>query len=201
MYIRQVPLPASCAYFFVKCGQSHPEGSARTEEGGFARRSRECKRHIGVQIFRGKSAGNLLNPLNSGFRYFLREGKFRNRARTESINLGRRQRDQRSLDFDIFFELIISVDFSYKKGYIWGVHIFSKGGKHKGGTHSSVIFYCLLPKNERTDFLLRTGMQKQGVPSGDFFENEQTGEKSHVATMLLWEMGGFKYYWGVLKYH
>ena len=82
-----------------------------------------------------------------------------------------------------------------------GTYFFRKGVSTKGGTHSSVIFYCLLPKNERTDFLLRTGMQKQGVPSGDFFENEQTGEKSHVAIMLLWEMGGFKYYWGVLKYH
>ena len=32
-------------------------------------------------------------------------------------------------------------------------------------------------------------MQKQGVPSGDFFENEKTGEKYHVATMLLWGTG------------
>ena len=31
MYIRQVPLPASCAYFLVKCGSSHPEGSTHRE--------------------------------------------------------------------------------------------------------------------------------------------------------------------------
>ena len=145
---------------------------------------------------RGKSAGNFLNPLNSGFRYFLREGKSRNRARTEFIILGRRQRAKGHLTLTYSFNQLFPWTFHTKKGYI-----FFEGGKHKGGTHSSVIFYCLLPKNERTDFLLRTGMQKQGVPSGDFFENEQTGEKSHVATMLLWEMGGFKYYWGVLKYH
>ena len=31
MYIGQVPLPASCAYFLVKCGSSHPEGSIHGE--------------------------------------------------------------------------------------------------------------------------------------------------------------------------
>ena len=156
---------------------------------------------------RRKSAGNFLNLLNSGFKYFLREGKFRDRARTDFIVLGRRQKAKGHLtltySFDQLFPRIL-----YKRGTY-----FLKRGKHKGGIHSFVIFYCPFSKNEWIDFLLRTGMQNKGgaiwrrgckiggVPSGEFFENEQTGEKSHVATMLLWETGGFKYYWGVLRYH
>ena len=57
MYIRQVPLPVSCAYFFVKCGLSHPEGSARTEESEFGRRSRARESILESEFFRGKSAG------------------------------------------------------------------------------------------------------------------------------------------------
>ena len=110
--------------------------------------------------FRGKSAGNLLNPLNSGFRYFLREGKFRNRARTESIILGRRQRDQRSPDFDIFFELIISVDFSYKRGTYEGYIFFRKGVSTKGG-YTFFCYFLLSPSQKRTDrFSIKNGNAK-----------------------------------------
>ena len=55
MYIRQVPLPVSCAYFFVKCGLSHPEGSARTEEGGFGRRSRARENILESEFFAGRA--------------------------------------------------------------------------------------------------------------------------------------------------
>ena len=49
------------------------------------------------------------------------------------------------------------MDFLYKRGTY-----FLKRGKHKGGTHSFVIFYCPFSKNEWIDFLLRTGMQNKG---------------------------------------
>ena len=87
---------------------------------------------------RGKSAGNFLNLLNSGFKYFLREGKFRDRARTDFIVLGRRQKAKGhstlTYSFDQLFPRIL-----YKRGTY-----FLKRGKHKGGTHSFVIFFTVL---------------------------------------------------------
>ena len=60
MYIRQVPLPVSCAHFSVKCGPSHPEGSARTQESGLGRRKQAGENIMESEFFRGKSAGNFI---------------------------------------------------------------------------------------------------------------------------------------------
>ena len=92
---------------------------------------------------RGKSAGNFLNLLNSGFKYFLREGKFRDRARTDFIVLGRRQKAKGHLtltySFDQLFPRIL-----YK-----GVHIFRKGVTQKGYIF---LFFSLPPLfQERMD--------------------------------------------------
>ena len=63
----------------------------------------------------------------------------------------------------------------------WGVYIFE--GANIRGKYS-------LSRNEWTVFY-QNGEAKYGVPSGDFLENEKTGKKSHVATMLLLGNGGF----------
>jgi hypothetical protein len=104
--------------------------------------------------FRGTSAGNFLNPLNSGFRYFLREGKFRNRARTEFIILGRRQRAKGHLTLTYSFNQLFSWTF-----YTKGVHIFSKGVSTKG-VHILLLF-LLSPFQERMDrFSIKNGNAK-----------------------------------------
>ena len=104
--------------------------------------------------FRGKSAGNFLNPLNSGFKYFLREGKFRNRARTEFIILGRRQRAKGHSTLTYSFNQLFPWTFIQK-----GVHIFRKGVNTKGYTF--FCYFLLSPFQERMDrFSIKNGDAK-----------------------------------------
>ena len=77
---------------------------------------------------RGKSAGNFLNPLNSGFKYFLREGIFCNSVRTKFIirAVGENPMVTRP---HTYIQSIIFADFIQK-----GLH-FSKG-VNIGGKYS-----------------------------------------------------------------
>ena len=127
---------------------------------------------------RGKSTGNFLNPLNSGFKYFLREGKFRDRVRTEYIILGRRQKAKGhstlTYSFDQLFPRILYKRGTYflkrgkhKRGYTWTFHTkrgtyFSKRGKHKGGTHSSVIFSVPFLRTNGQTFYQERGCKNKG---------------------------------------
>ena len=143
MYIRQVPLPASCAYFFVKCGQSHPEGSARTEEGGFVRRSRERKKHTGVRIFAGRALVIFLIPWTVGSNIFWGRASF---ATGREPNLlfwavGKRPKVIRLWH-------ILSINY-FRGFYTKGVHIFWKGVNTKG-VHILLLF-LLSPFQERMD--------------------------------------------------
>ena len=125
MYIRQVPLPVSCAYFFVKCGRSHPEGSARIQESGLGRRKRAGESIMESESFRGKSAGNfILSSLNHGSRHFLREGEVRSSMGNNFIYPGR-GREPKFNRSHIFF-------INYFRGFYTKGVAFLEGGEHRG---------------------------------------------------------------------
>ena len=137
MYVRQVPLPASCAYFFVKCGQSHPEGSARTEEGGFARRSRERKIYTGVQIFAGRALVIFLIPWTVGSNIFWGRASFAT-GREPNLSfwaVGKGPKVTRLWH-------ILSINYFRGLFIQKGVHIFSKGVSTKG-VHILLLFFTV----------------------------------------------------------
>ena len=126
MYIRQVPLPVSCAYFFVKCERSHPEGSARIRESGLGRRKRAGENIMESESFRGKSAGDfILSSLNHGFRQFPREGEIRSSMGNNFIYPGR-GREPKFNRSHIFLSIIFADFIQRKTGK-------EKGGKTRGG--------------------------------------------------------------------
>ena len=127
MYIRQVPLPVSCAYFFVKCERSHPEGSARIRERGLGRRKRAGENIMESESFRGKSAGGfILSPLNYGFKQFPREGEIRSSMGNNFIYPGR-GREPKFNRSHIFF-------INYFRGFYTKKNGKRKGGKPGGGS-------------------------------------------------------------------
>ena len=130
MYIRQVPLPVSCAYFFVKCERSHPEGSARIWESGLGRRKRAGENIMESESFRGKRAGDfILSSLNHGFKQFPREGEIRSSMGNNFIYPGR-GREPRFNRSHIFFI-----------NYFRGFYIKKKREKEKGKTWGGVSFF------------------------------------------------------------
>ena len=133
MYIRQVPLPVSCAYFSVKCGPSHPEGSARTQESGLGRRKQAGENIMESEFFRGKSAGNFIFiSLNHGSRHFLREGEVRSSMGNNFYYPGR-GREPKGHSTSHTFQSIIFADFIQKKKQE------KKRGKNQG-VNSFLIF-------------------------------------------------------------